>query len=68
MVASSCCNAVRHLVLIFLAVLAAYGLWQLGGRRSLHRWARHGVRLAAVLALLLAALVLAYHSTALKLL
>ncbi|MCY4746246.1 hypothetical protein NYO99_14760 [Pelomonas sp. UHG3] len=58
----------RHLVLIFLAVLAAYGLWQLGGRRSLHRWARHGVRLAAVLALLLAALVLAYHSPALKLL
>lgn len=59
---------VRHLILIFVAALAAYGLWQLGGRRSLHRWARHGVRLAAILAVLLAALVVAYHSTALKLL
>ncbi len=58
----------RHLAFIFVAVLAAYGLWQLGGRHSLHRWARHGVRLGAVLALLLTALVLAYNSTALKLL
>jgi hypothetical protein len=59
---------VRHLILLFVAALAAYGLWQLGGRHSLHRWARHGVRLGAVLALLLAALVVAYHSNAPKLL
>ena len=58
----------RHLILLFVAALVAYGLWQLGGRHSLHRWARHGVRLAAIAALLLAALVVAYHSQALKLL
>ena len=38
----------RHFVLLFLAALAAYGLWQLGGRHSLHRVARHGIRLAAI--------------------
>lgn len=58
----------RHLILLFVAALAAYGLWQLGGRQSLHRWARHGVRLAAIAAVLLAALVLAYYSNAPKLL
>jgi Kef-type K+ transport system membrane component KefB len=58
----------RHFVLLFLAALAAYGLWQFGGRHSLHRVARHGIRLAAILAVLLAALVVAYNSNALKLL
>ncbi len=58
----------RPFILLLVAALLAYGLWQLGGRPQLHRWARHGVRLAAILALLLAALVVAYHSHALKLL
>lgn len=58
----------RHLILLFLAALAAYGLWHLGGRHSLHRWVRHGIRLGAVAALLLAALVVAYYSNAPKLL
>ncbi len=58
----------RHFILLLLAALLAYGLWQLGGRARLHRWARHGMRLAAIGALLLAALVIAYHSQALKLL
>lgn len=59
---------VRHLILLFVAALAAYGLWRLGGRHSLHRWARHGIRLGAVAAVLLSALVVAYYSTAPKLL
>jgi hypothetical protein len=58
----------RHFLVLLLAAVAAYGLWQLGGRHSLHRWARHGMRLAAIAALLLAALVVAYNSTAIKLL
>lgn len=58
----------RHLVILFVAALAAYGLWQLAGRHSLHRWARHGIRVAAILAVLLAALVVAYYSNAPKLL
>lgn len=59
---------VRHFILLFVAALAAYGLWQLSGRHHLNRWARHGVRLAAIAAVLLAALVVAYHSNALKVL
>jgi len=59
---------VRHLVILFVAALAAYGLWQLAGRRSLHRLARHGIRVAAILTLLPAALVVAYYSNAPKLL
>lgn len=58
----------RHVVLLFLVALVAYGLWQFGGRHSLHRLARHGIRLAAILAVLLAALVVAYNYNAPKLL
>ncbi|MBL8278766.1 MAG: hypothetical protein JNL93_18875 [Pelomonas sp.] len=58
----------RHFLLLLLSAVLAYGLWQLGGRRRLHHWVRHALRLAAVAAVLLAALVVAYHSPALKLL
>lgn len=58
----------RHFLLLLLAALLGYGLWQLGGASRLHRLARHGIRLAAVLAVLLAGLVIAYHSNALKVL
>ncbi|MDR7335553.1 hypothetical protein [Roseateles asaccharophilus] len=58
----------RHFILLFVLALAAYGLWQLGSRHTLNRWARHGIRLAAIAAVLLAALVVAYHSNALKVL
>jgi len=59
---------VRHFLLLLIAAVCAYGLWQLAGRARLHQWARHGMRLAAVAAVLLAALVIAYHSQAFKLL
>lgn len=58
----------RHFLLLLLTAVLAYGLWQLGGRARLHQWVRHAMRLAAVAAVLLAALVVAYHSQALKLL
>lgn len=58
----------RHFILLFVLALVAYGLWQLGGRHTLNRWARHGIRLAAIAAVLLAAVVVAYHSNALKVL
>jgi len=58
----------RHLILLFVLLAACYGLWQLGGRSTLHRLARHALRLAALAAALLGLLVLAYHSQALRLL
>jgi hypothetical protein len=58
----------RHLILLVVLLLAGYGLWLLAGRATLHRLARHGLRIAAGLAVLLAGLVLAYHFNAFKLL
>lgn len=58
----------RHFIVLLVVAIVAYALWYVGGRPSLNRWARHGLRLAAIVAVLLAALVTAYHSTALKVL
>lgn len=62
----------KHLVLLFIALAGAYGIWQL--TRPLVRpdqlgvFARHGVRLAVLAAVLLALLVLAYFIPSAKLL
>jgi hypothetical protein len=58
----------RHFLLLFIALLLGYGLWQLGGRTTLHRLARHALRIAAIALVLLAGLVLAFNSTSIKLL
>ena len=62
----------KHLVLLFIALAGAYGLWQL--TRPLMRpdqlgmLARHGLRMAVLAAVLLALLVLAYFVPSTKLL
>lgn len=58
----------RHLLLLLVLLVLGYGLWQLGGRRTLHRLARHLLRIGAIALVLIALLVLAYQSSALKLL
>lgn len=58
----------RHWLLLFILLLAAYGLWQLGGRRQLRQAGRHALRILALALLLLGLLVLAYYSHAIKLL
>lgn len=58
----------RHWLLLFVLLLAAYGLWQFAGRGRLQRVGRHLLRIAAIALALLGLLVLAYHSHALKLL
>lgn len=62
----------KHLVLLFVALAAGYGLWQL--TRPLMRpgqlglLARHGLRLAVLAAVLLGLLVVAYFVPSTKLL
>ena len=62
----------KHLILLFFALAAGYGLWQL--TRPLVRpdqlgmIARHSLRLAVLAAVLLALLVLAYFFPSTKLL
>ena len=58
----------RHLLILLVALLAGYGLWQLGGRATFRRLTRHLLRVVALALVLLALLVLAYQTTAIKLL
>ncbi|MBB5204694.1 hypothetical protein HNQ51_002008 [Inhella inkyongensis] len=58
----------RHLLILLVALLAGYGLWQLAGRATFKRLTRHLLRVAALALVLLALLVLAYQTTAIKLL
>ncbi|MBH9551406.1 hypothetical protein [Inhella gelatinilytica] len=58
----------RHLLLLFVALLVGYGLWQLGNRRAWRQATRHFLRVAALAVVLVALLVLAYLTPAIKLL
>lgn len=58
----------RHWLILFVLLLAAYGLWHVAGRRGMQRVGQHLLRIAAIALALLGLLVVAYHSHALKLL
>lgn len=62
----------KHLVVLLVLLFAGYGAWQatapLTRRHELRLIARHGLRLGAVVLILLALLALAYHLPSAKIL
>lgn len=60
--------AMRHLLILLVAIPLVYLLWHLGNRPAQRQAARWLLRLGALAVVLLALLVLTYQTTAIKLL